>query len=147
MQPQPKTRPTKIIDSQPLSSRLGIPVILASETDQFTGSFKFRAAHNVASKVLQKHIITASSGNYGQALAAACGIFEKSCTVVMPETSARVKVEAVRGFGATIEFVDTRVKSRQARVAELAAANPQAYISSAYDDPLVIEGNASLGRE
>jgi threonine dehydratase len=136
-----------IFDSQSLSDRLGIQVILASETEQFTGSFKFRAALNVASKVPHKHIITASSGNYGQALAAACRIFGKPCTVVMPETSARVKVEAVREFGAAVEFVNTRVKSRQARVAELAAANPDAYVSSAYDDPLVIEGNASLGRE
>jgi threonine dehydratase len=37
--------------------------------------------------------------------------------------------------------------SRAERVAELARENPDAYVASAYDDPLVIEGNASLGRE
>jgi len=101
----------------------------------------------VAEKVPHKHIIAASSGNYGQALAAACRIFGKSCTVVMPQTSAKIKVEAVKQQGAVVEFVDTRFKSRQARVLELAADDPEAYVSSAYDDPLVIEGNASLGRE
>src|SRR5258705_11667070 len=138
-------RTTKLIDDKALSDRLGVKVVLASEIDQYTGSFKFRAAHNVATRVANKHIIAASSGNYGQALAAACRIVGKSCTVVMPETSARVKVEAVRRYGGAIEFVDTRVKSRLARVSELAALNPEAYVSSAYDDPLVIEGNASLG--
>lgn len=130
-----------------LFERLGIHVLLASETQQQTGSFKFRAAYNVAEKVPHKHIIAASSGNYGQALAAACRIFGKSCTVVMPQTSAKIKVEAVKQQGAVVEFVDTRLKSRQTRVLELAASNPEAYVSSAYDDPLVIEGNASLGRE
>jgi threonine dehydratase len=140
-------RPTKLLDSNALSDRLGVKVLLASETEQYTGSFKFRAACNVAASVPNKQIIAASSGNYGQALAAACRLVGKSCTIVMPENSARVKVEAVRRYGGAIEFVDPRVKSRLARVSELAAANPQAYISSAYDDPLVIEGNASLGRE
>lgn len=140
-------RSTDIIESVPLAERLGVRVLLASETGQATGSFKFRAALNVAAKVPHKHIIAASSGNYGQALAAACKTFGKSCTIVMPENSARIKVEAVQQHGGVIDFVNTRVKSRQARVLELAAKNPAAYVASAYDDPLVIEGNASLGRE
>ncbi len=65
----------------------------------------------------------------------------------MPDTSAKIKVDGVRRYGGAVEFVDTRLKSRQARVQELAAQNPDAYVSSAYDDPLVIEGNATLGRE
>lgn len=140
-------KPTAFLNREALSKRLGVEALLADETQQQTGSFKFRAALNVAQQVANPHIIAASSGNYGQALAAACRLNAKKCTVVMPETSARIKVEAVRRYGARVEFVDTRVKSRQARVFELAAENPEAYVSSAYDDPLVIEGNASLGRE
>jgi threonine dehydratase len=142
-----KLQPTNFIESKALSARVGVQVLLASETAQWTGSFKIRAAHNVATKVPQNHIIAASSGNYGQALAAACKTLGKSCTIVMPENSTAIKVEAVKRHGGIIEFVDTRVKSRHARVLELAAENPRAYISSAYDDPLVIEGNASFGRE
>jgi threonine dehydratase len=71
----------------------------------------------------------------------------KQCTVVMPDNSARVKVDAVRAFGATVDLITTRTVSREARVAALAAQDPAAYVASAYDDPFVIQGNASLGRE
>jgi threonine dehydratase len=71
----------------------------------------------------------------------------KSCIVVMPETSAQVKVEAVREYGGRVDLINVRDQSRGARVAELAAEYPDAYIASAYDDPLVIAGNASLGGE
>src|SRR6266508_610596 len=140
-------RPTTIIEAPRLATRLNAQLTIATETFQVTGSFKFRAAYNVASKVPQRRIITASSGNFGQALACACQMLAKSALVVMPETSARVKVEAVREYGATVDLIDTRVKARQARVAELAAQYPDAYVASAYDDPFVIEGNASLGAE
>lgn len=140
-------RPTTLIESARLSDRLGADVVLASETFQWTGSFKYRAASNVVRSVPHPAIITASSGNFGQAMAYACQLAGKRCTVVMPANSARVKVDAVRSYGATVDLVDTRVIRREARVAELAAKQPAAYLASAYDDPLVIQGNASLGRE
>jgi threo-3-hydroxy-L-aspartate ammonia-lyase len=140
-------RPTTIIRAPRLTKRLGADVIIASETFQTTGSFKFRAAYNVASRVPQNTLITASSGNFGQALACACSMLGKSCIVVMPTTSAKVKVEAVREFGGQVELVDIRVQSRAQRVAQISDLHPEAYVASAYDDPLVIEGNASLGRE
>jgi threonine dehydratase len=139
--------PTTIIEAPRLTKRLGAKVIIASETFQITGSFKFRAAHNVASSVPETLLITASSGNFGQALAYACSVLKKSCIVVMPTTSAAIKVEAVREFGGQVELVDVSVKSRAERVRELANQHPEAYVASAYDDSLVIEGNASLGRE
>lgn len=143
----PMVRPTTIIEVPRLSKYLGINLILASETFQHTGSFKFRAAYCVASRVSQQMIIAASSGNFGQALAYACSLVHKSCIVVMPVNSASVKIAAVREYGAQVELVDVRVKSRAERLAELAAQHPQAYIASAYDDPFVITGNSSLGRE
>jgi threonine dehydratase len=140
-------RPTTIIEARRLARRLGVDVMIAAETFQHTGSFKFRAAYNLASKVDQRKIITASSGNFGQAMAYACSLLGKSCTIVMPSTSAQVKIDAVREYGGNVDLIDVRLKSRAARVAELAAENPDAYVASAYDDPLVIEGNSSLGRE
>jgi threonine dehydratase len=140
-------RPTTIIEAPRLATRLGVALTLATETFQVTGSFKFRAAYNVVSRVPQRRLIAASSGNFGQALACASQLLGKSCIVVMPASSARVKIEAVREYGAAVDLIDTRVKSRHARVTELAAQNPDAYIASAYDDPLVIEGNATLGAE
>lgn len=140
-------RATTIIESARLSQHLGVKVILASETLQHTGSFKFRAAYNVASQVPQTEIIAASSGNFGQAMAYACGLLGKTCLIVMPHTSARVKIDAVREYGGVVDLTDVNVVSRAARVAELAREHTDAYIANAYDDPLVIQGNASLGEE
>lgn len=140
-------RPTTIIEAPRLKERLGLELFLASETFQRTGSFKFRAAYNVAASVSQPRILTASSGNFGQAVACACRMLGKTCLVVMPDTSAQVKVEAVREYGGQVDLIDVQAISRSARVAELAQACPDAYVASAYDDPLVIEGNASLGAE
>jgi threonine dehydratase len=130
-----------------LSKRLGVELTIASETFQHTGSFKFRAAYNVASKISERKIIAASSGNFGQAMAYACSLLDKTCIIVMPSTSAQVKIDAVREYGGTADLTDVRVKGRAARVAELARDHRDAYIASAYDDPLVIEGNATLGIE
>src|SRR5437867_6790993 len=140
-------RPTTFVDAPRLGRRVGVELTIASETFQHTGSFKFRAAYHLASQVNQQHIITASSGNFGQALALACQLVHKSCLVVMPSTSARIKVEAVREFGGEVELIDVTRVTRAARVRELAASHGEAYIASPYDDSLVIEGNATLGAE
>src|SRR5260221_13108784 len=90
-------RLTTIIDASRLSRQLGVNVTLASETFQHTGSFKFRAAYNLAAKVPQELIIAASSGNFGQALAYACQLLKKRSIIVMPETSWKPKIEQVGG--------------------------------------------------
>jgi len=140
-------RPTTIVDAPRLSKKLGVDLLLASETFQYTGSFKFRAAFNVAANVKHTHIITASSGNFGQAIAYACSLFGKRCTVVMPHTAPKIKVEAVREYGAEVDLVDVEKKGRLERLGELAKQFPDAYVASPYDDPLVIEGNAGLATE
>ena len=140
-------RPTTIIESSRLNQSLGARIIIASETFQETGSFKLRAAYRVACSVPHHLLITASSGNFGQALAYSCALIGKSSIVVMPSTAAQVKIDAVREYGAQVELIDTRSISRKERVAAIAAANPDAYVASSSDDPLVIAGNSSLGRE
>jgi len=140
-------RPTTFVEAPRLGRRLGVELTITSETFQHTGSFKFRAAYHLASQVRQRHIITASSGNFGQALARACQLLHKSCFVVMPSTSAGIKVDAVREFGGEVELIDVTRTTRIARVRELAALHGDAYVASPYDDPLVIEGNATLGAE
>jgi threo-3-hydroxy-L-aspartate ammonia-lyase len=140
-------RPTTFIRCVKLNDHLGLDITIASETFQHTGSFKFRAAYNLALNIANDEILTASSGNFGQALAYACKLLGKKCTVVMPVTSARVKIEAVRSFGAVVDLVDTIKVGRNERVKQLAAEMPDAYFASAYDDQLVIDGNASLGEE
>ncbi len=140
-------RKTTFIEAPRLAKRLGVELTIASETFQHTGSFKFRAAYSLASMVGERKIIAASSGNFGQAIAYACSLLGKSCIIVMPATSAQVKIDAVREYGGLVDLTDVKIKGRAERVAELASENPDAYVASAYDDPLVIEGNSSLGAE
>lgn len=140
-------RPTTLIASQRLNDAAKADVILASETFQHTGSFKFRAAYNAALKSRAGHMIAASSGNFGQALAYACQLLGKKCTIVMPDNSAKVKVDAVQHFGGVVEPVNVNLKTRAERVAELHREHTDADVVSAYDHEDVIEGNSTLGEE
>lgn len=145
--PSAAIRPTNFVEAPSLSLLLGTNITFADETKQYTGSFKFRAAYNVAANVQEKHIIASSSGNFAQALSYACSLLGKRCTIVMPSTSAQVKIDGVKKYGAHIEFVDTSKKSRAERLAEIAEENTDAYITNAYDNELIIEGNKTLGQE
>ncbi len=140
-------RPTTFIESAKLRDHLGLDITIATETFQHTGSFKFRAAYNLALNVDNDEIFTASSGNFGQALAYSCKLLGKKCTVAMPATSAQVKIDAVRGFGATVDLIDVTKVSRNDRVAQLKEQMPDAYFASPYDDKFVIDGNSTLGDE
>src|SRR5579862_2404012 len=140
-------RPTTLINAVRLNHYLGAEIILASETFQHTGTFKFRGAWHLASHVPNRHLVTSSSGNFGQALAFACQVLNKRCSVVMPNDSVTVKVQAVKQFGGEVHLIDVREKSRETRVAELARRYPQAYLASGFDDDLMIAGNSTLGRE
>jgi threonine dehydratase len=140
-------RPTTLIKPQKLRDHLGLDITIASETFQHTGSFKFRAAYNVVTNAPNGEMLTASSGNFGQALAYASQLAGKKCTVVMPETSAQVKIDAVRAYGATVDLIDVKKVSRSDRVTQLASEMSDPYIASPYDDEFVIEGNSTLGDE
>jgi threonine dehydratase len=140
-------RPTTVIRSAKLCDHVGLDITIISETFQHTGSFKFRAAYNVASTVPNDEIIAVSSGNFGQAIAYACKLLGKRCTVVMPHNSAKVKVDAVADFGANVDLINVTEISRTERTEQLAAERPDAYIASAFDDQLVVDGNATLADE
>ncbi len=140
-------RPTTIIKSSKLCDALGLDLCVASETFQHTGSFKFRAACNVVLNNSNDEFIGVSSGNFGQALAYACKLVGKKCTIIMPANSAQVKVDAVRAYGAEADLIDVNVVSRTERLAQFAKERPNAYLASAFDDEFVIEGNSTLGDE
>src|SRR5947199_10677911 len=112
-------RPTLLLQNPALSDQLQCELTIATETFQYTGSFKFRAAYNLLSSIPQKQVIAASSGNFGQAVAYASKLLGKRCTIVMPATSARVKIEAIQSYGGSVDLIDTRQVSRAQRVAQL----------------------------
>jgi threonine dehydratase len=140
-------RPTTFVTSPRLSAHAGVDLTIATETLQYTGSFKFRGALNTVAHSSASHLIAASSGNFGQALAFACQLLGKRCTIVMPHDAAAVKVEAVRGYGATVDLVNTRVTPRAARLAELLAEFPDAAVAQPSDGEPMLAGNESLGAE
>ncbi len=140
-------RPTLLLPSGVLSAQLGCEVTIASETFQYTGSFKFRAAYNLLASNPQEKIVAASSGNFGQAVAYASTLLGKTCTVVMPSTSAQVKVAAVRAYGGIADLIDVSKISRSERVQQLLVEQPDAFQAQAYDDYRVVAGNSTLGKE
>jgi threonine dehydratase len=140
-------RPPCLLPIPGLSQQFQCEIIIASETFQYTGSFKFRAAYNLLSEIPHKHVIAASSGNFGRAVANACSLLGKTCTIVMPETSARVKIEAVRAYGGNVDLIDVHKISRAERVAQLMKEQPEAFEAPAYDDYRVVAGNSTLGKD
>ena len=144
---RPFLRPTLLLPAPRLSAELGCTITIASETFQHTGSFKFRAAYNLLSSIPHKHIIAASSGNFGQAVAYASQLLGKSCTIVMPATSAQVKIAAIRSYSGTVDLIDVRHISRTGRVKQLLSEHPEAFEAQAFDDYRVVVGNSTLGHE
>lgn len=140
-------RPTLLLPNPALSAQLNCDLTIASETFQHTGSFKFRAAYNLLSSISQQRVVTASSGNFGQAVAYACKLLGKTCTVVMPDTSAQVKIAAVQSHGGTVDLIDVRKISRSDRVQQLLAEQPGSFYAQAYDDYRVVAGNSTLSKE
>src|SRR5688572_15290062 len=132
---EPHVVKTTFVASERLDGAVGsnIKVTLACETFQRTGSFKFRAAMSAALSSSAARLLTASSGNFGAALAAAAARTGKACTVVMPARSAAVKIASVRSFGATVDLIDTDKISRAKRLEDLRALDPQAQVFSPFD--------------
>src|SRR5450755_2015964 len=140
-------RPTFLLPSQSLSEQLGCEITIATETFQYTGSFKFRAAYNLLSSVPQQHIVAASSGNFGQSVAYASKLLGKTCIIVMPNTSAQVKVASVLSYGGVADLIDVREISRAGRVQQLLSQYPGSFAAPAYNDYRVVAGNSTLGKD
>ena len=140
-------RPTLLLPSETLSAQLGCDLTVASETFQFTGSFKFRAAYNLLSSIPQQQVVAASSGNFGQAVAYASKLLGRRCIVTMPDTSARVKIEAIQSYGGIVDLIDVQKISRIERMRQLLAEHPEAFAAPAFDDYRVVAGNSTLGKE
>lgn len=94
---------TPLFSSRALGERAGLDVWLKAECLQKAGSFKPRGASNALRHLSpaerEKGVITASSGNHGQALSYVSGKEGIACQVVMPETANPGKVAAVRDYG------------------------------------------------
>ncbi len=143
-------RDTPLLPARELSRRVGAPVWLKAENLQRTGSFKVRGAINKVASLepeeLACGLVAASAGNHAQAVAVAARSRDADAEVVMPSTAPLAKLEAVRGYGATVRFVDGGY-DRAAAVAHEVAEREGRTLIEPFDDPVVIAGQGTVGFE
>jgi threonine dehydratase len=89
-------------------------------------------------------VVTHSSGNHGRALAFAASRLGIPVTVVMPSTSPKVKIDAIRVLGATIEIVEP---ADRLTAALRVASETGATLIPPFDHPAVIAGQGTIGLE
>jgi threonine dehydratase len=143
-------KPTPIMTGTTLDQMIGARVLIKPENLQKTGSFKIRGAFNRIAAMTEaekkRGVVAASAGNHGQALAWAATRAGVKATIVMPRSAAITKVAATRGYGqeVVLEGVDYQ---EARRAAEALCAEKNALYVDAYDDPLIIAGQGTLGIE
>ena len=143
-------RLTPVLPAREISDRVGAPVGLKAENLQRTGSFKPRGAINkvagLARAELECGLVAASAGNHAQAVAVAARSRDAAAKVVMPADAPLAKVEAVRGYGAEVKFVDGGYDDAAALARELSESEGMTLIPP-FDDPAVIAGQGTVGLE
>ncbi len=144
-------RTTPILYSSLLSDDLGFDLMLKAENLQTTNSFKIRGASNCLIKQKKEMpslngVVTASSGNHGQAVAYVANKMGVPAVIVMPETAPKAKSRAVSRWNAQIEFCGKTSRERLARSKEIAQQRGYLEIPS-YDHPDVISGQGTIGKE
>jgi len=117
---------------------------LKPENLQPIGAFKIRGAANAIAALSPSAVITHSSGNHGRALAYAAARRKIPVTVVMPDTSPKVKVEAIAALGAEVIMV---APPDRLAMAEKLAAERNATLIPPFDHPEVIAGQGTIGLE
>jgi threonine dehydratase len=138
---------TPMLTSSALNERFGADLVLKAELFQKTGSFKVRG---LLTKLLrlgtaerERGVITVSAGNAAGALAWAARDAGVPATVVMAKTAVQAKIDAARGYGATVELVEDDLMAQYERIKDerqLTGVHP-------FDDEDVITGHGSLGLE
>jgi threonine dehydratase len=145
-----RIRNTPLEHSGVLSSRHGADVFLKLDNLQVTGSFKIRGAMAklslIPKDVLERGIVTASSGNHGAAVACAISQLGGSAIVFVPNNASQIKCDAIQRYGAQVQCHgdDGLVTELYAR--KFALEHDRLYVSP-YNDPDVVAGQGTMGLE
>jgi threonine dehydratase len=139
------------LDSAPrLSDRLGNEVLLKREDLQAVFSFKLRGAYNkiahLTTSERARGVIAASAGNHAQGVAYSARQLGLRAVIVMPQTTPRIKVDAVKSMGAEVVLVGDSYADAQAHCDTLVTQTGMTFIHP-FDDPLVIAGQGTIGAE
>lgn len=149
-----KAVPTPLLESPLLNRALGGRILVKAETLQRTGSFKFRGAYNCLSRIEDEApagnkgggVVTYSSGNHAQGVAAAAALLGLPAAIIMPTDAPRIKIDNTRALGAEVIFYDRWTENREA-LAEKLASERGATLVQPYDDPYIITGQGTAGLE
>lgn len=143
-------RRTPVLTCGSIDRIAGCEIHFKCENFQKVGAFKIRGATNAVMSLGDDEaaggVATHSSGNHAAALALAARWRGISAHVVMPENSPRVKVEAVRGYGAEITFCAPNLRAREEGLARVLDATGAVPIHP-YDDPRVVAGQGTAALE
>ena len=141
---------TPLVNSPVLDARLGARVFLKAETLQRTGSFKFRGAYNKISSIPPDRrangVVAYSSGNHAQGVAHAAALCNMPAVIVMPSDAPQAKRERTAALGAEVVLYDRDTEDRAA-IARDIAQKRGAVLVPPFDDPYVIAGQGTAGRE
>ena len=141
---------TALEPARQLSKRLDNTVLLKREDTQPVFSFKLRGAYNkmahLSAAQLQRGVICASAGNHAQGVALAAKRMGCKAMIVMPVTTPRVKVDAVRSHGGEVVLHGDSYSDAHVRALELEAEHGLTFVHP-FDDPDVIAGQGTIAME
>jgi len=151
-----KSRVYDVVSESPLelapalSKRIGNRLLLKREDLHPVFSFKLRGAYNkmalLPRKKLRKGVIAASAGNHAQGVALAAQKLGCRALIVMPVTTPRIKIEAVKSRGATVVLHGDSYSDAYKKALQLKRARGLTFVHP-YDDPDVIAGQGTIGME
>ena len=143
-------RVTSLDRMRRLSDALGANVCLKREDTQEVHSFKIRGAYNKMCRLpkddLAKGVLAASAGNHAQGVALSAKMLGTCATIVMPETTPRLKVDEVESYGARIVLKGETYSDAAEEAKRLVAEKGLTFIPP-YDDPEVIAGQGTVAKE
>jgi threonine dehydratase len=125
-------------------------VYLKLESEQYTGSFKARGALNKVLSLPPEHkangLLTASSGNHAQGFARALAISGDRGLIYLPENAEPSKVEALKHYGVELAFFGNDCLETELHARKQAGEKGMVWVSP-YNDPVVIAGQGTVGKE
>lgn len=142
---------TPVLTSRTADARTGARLFFKAENFQRAGAFKFRGAYSAISalppEARARGVVTYSSGNHAQALAAAGGLLGVSVTIVMPQDAPAIKRAATAGYGGEIVLYDRYGSDSREAIAARICADRGATLIPPYDHPDVIAGQGTAAKE
>lgn len=126
---------------------LGDGLVLKLDLLQPTGSFKVRGAFSLLTSHPQsRRIVAASGGNFGLAVAYAASRLDKTADIFVPSTSPDAKIARIRELGAQVHVIEGFYAEALQACREFSKGK-DVLSAHAYDDPEVVAGQGTCGRE